>query len=37
VKLYADRTRALPVVDPRDRELVMTCALRSHDAAHFKF
>ncbi len=23
--LFADRTRALPVVDPRDRELVMSC------------
>ncbi len=23
--LYADRTRALPVVDPEDRELVMSC------------
>jgi hypothetical protein len=25
VKLYADRTRALPMVDPHDRELVMSC------------
>lgn len=25
VLLYADRTRALPVVDPNDRELVMSC------------
>lgn len=25
VELYADRTRALPVVDPDDRELVMSC------------
>jgi hypothetical protein len=25
VELYADRTRALPVVDPMDRELVMSC------------
>jgi hypothetical protein len=25
VKLCADRTRALPVVDPHDRELVMSC------------
>jgi hypothetical protein len=25
VELYADRTRALPVVDPEDRELVMSC------------
>lgn len=24
-KLYADRTRALPVVDPFDRELIMSC------------
>ena len=25
VELYADRRRALPVVDPRDRELTMSC------------
>lgn len=25
VDLYADRTRALPVVDPDDRELIMSC------------
>lgn len=25
VELYADRTRALPVCDPQDRELVMAC------------
>ncbi len=25
LELYADRTRALPVVDPRDRELEMSC------------
>jgi hypothetical protein len=25
VELYADRTRALPMVDPHDRELVMSC------------
>ena len=25
VKLYADRTRALPMVDPHDRELIMSC------------
>ncbi len=25
VEIYADRTRALPVVDPEDRELVMSC------------
>jgi len=25
LELYADRTRALPVVDPEDRELVMSC------------
>jgi nitroreductase len=25
IELYADRTRALPVVDPEDRELVMGC------------
>jgi hypothetical protein len=25
LELYADRTRALPVVDPMDRELVMSC------------
>jgi hypothetical protein len=25
VEIYADRTRALPVVDPDDRELVMSC------------
>lgn len=25
VRLYADRTRALPMVDPHDRELVMSC------------
>jgi hypothetical protein len=25
LKLYADRTRALPVVDPYDRELIMSC------------
>lgn len=25
VKLYADRTRALPMVDPHDRELMMSC------------
>jgi hypothetical protein len=25
VQLYADRTRALPVVDPNDRELIMNC------------
>jgi hypothetical protein len=25
VKLYADRTRALPAVDPHDRELIMSC------------
>ncbi len=25
VELYADRTRALPVVDPDDRELIMSC------------
>ncbi|MFN8471447.1 MAG: nitroreductase [Anaerolineae bacterium] len=25
VEVYADRTRALPVVDPEDRELVMSC------------
>ncbi len=25
VELYADRTRALPVVDPNDRELIMSC------------
>jgi len=25
VKLYADRTRALPMVDPHDRELVISC------------
>ncbi len=25
VKLHADRTRALPMVDPEDRELVMSC------------
>ncbi len=25
VWLYADRTRALPVIDPNDRELVMSC------------
>lgn len=25
VELYADRTRALPVVDPEDRELIMSC------------
>lgn len=25
VKLYADRTRGLPVVDPEDRQLVMSC------------
>jgi hypothetical protein len=25
VELYADRTRGLPVVDPGDRELVISC------------
>jgi hypothetical protein len=25
VELFADRTRALPVVDPEDRELLMSC------------
>jgi nitroreductase len=25
LKLFADRTRALPVVDPRNRELIMSC------------
>lgn len=25
VELYADRTRALPVTDPQDRELIMSC------------
>ena len=25
LELYADRTRALPVVDPRDRELTISC------------
>ena len=25
VELYADRTRALPVVDPEDRELIISC------------
>lgn len=25
IELYADRTRALPVVDPEDRELIMGC------------
>jgi nitroreductase len=25
IQLYADRTRALPLVDPRDRELIMSC------------
>ena len=25
ISLYADRTRALPVVDPTDRELIMSC------------
>ena len=25
VRLYADRTRALPLVDPHDRELIMSC------------
>jgi len=25
VKIYADRTRALPLVDPHDRELIMSC------------
>src|SRR5690349_13978120 len=25
IELYADRTRALPVVDPTDRELTMSC------------
>lgn len=25
VEVYADRTRALPVVDPRDRELLISC------------
>jgi hypothetical protein len=25
IELYADRTRALPVVDPHDRELVISC------------
>jgi hypothetical protein len=25
IELYADRTRALPVVDPDDRELVISC------------
>ncbi|MFN8499813.1 MAG: nitroreductase [Anaerolineae bacterium] len=25
IEVYADRTRALPVVDPEDRELVMSC------------
>src|SRR6056297_3363168 len=25
VELYADRRRALPVVDPQDRELTMSC------------
>ena len=25
IELYADRTRALPVVDPEDRELIMSC------------
>jgi hypothetical protein len=25
LELYADRTRALPVVDPMDRELIMSC------------
>ena len=26
VELFADRTRALPIVDPADRELTMSCA-----------
>src|SRR5687767_3698769 len=25
LELYADRSRALPVVDPRDRELTISC------------
>ena len=25
IKLYADRTRALPVVDPKDRALTISC------------
>lgn len=25
IELYADRTRALPVVDPEDRELIISC------------
>ncbi|MUG95464.1 nitroreductase [Scytonema sp. UIC 10036] len=25
IELYADRTRALPVIDPQDRELIMSC------------
>ncbi|KYC41902.1 nitroreductase [Scytonema hofmannii PCC 7110] len=25
IELYADRTRALPVIDPQDRELTMSC------------
>lgn len=30
VELYADRARALPVVDPEDRELVMSCGAALH-------
>lgn len=39
VLIYADRTRALPVVDPHDRELTISCGAALHHlalaAAHF--
>jgi len=39
VDLYADRTRALPVVDPEDRELTISCgaALRMLEIAAARF
>lgn len=32
LELFADRTRALPAVDPRDRELVMSCGAALYHA-----
>jgi hypothetical protein len=27
IEVYADRTRALPVVDPQDKELIISCGV----------
>jgi nitroreductase len=41
IELYADRTRALPVVDPEDRELTISCGAALYHlvlaARHFRY